>query len=408
MPLCAQIGPMNITERTGAQHPLDTFMNTGGTLRDAPKFVDMDNDGDLDCFLHYWNSSTQIQEYRYLENIGNVNNPFFRERFGLSIALDGIQMSKVAFVDIDDDGDPDFFASNSYYSPREIMYYENTGPVTGPQFIKRTGTMNPLNSLVPLYDATFGVDTVGLMVAPMLSFVDIDNDGDMDCFSASCFEDSIPEYFWFYENIGTASTPVFQKSTQAVNPMGSIIIANNDKMDVQSVVFIDLDHDNDYEALYLIKDTLISLENTGTASNPVFNRLYINLMDSVSVFANFSDCEFSFVDIDNDNDYDVFRSLPNVLRFYENIDTATNTTVVEALGESFSIMVTYPNPSSGIVHFDKLMTGNMQIYTISGQEVYSRELQEAQTLNLSELDKGLYFMILSTAREKIRTTVLIE
>jgi hypothetical protein len=192
--------------------------------------------------------------------------------------------------------------------------------------------------------------------------------------------------------------------------MGSIIIANNDAMDMQAVVFIDLDHDNDYEALYQIEDTLISLENIGTASNPVFNRLYINLLDSVSVFSSsFSNNEFSFVDIDNDNDYDVFRSTTaNELRFYENIDTATHTTIVEALGESFSIMVTYPNPTSGIVHFDKLMTGNMQIYTITGQEVYSRELQEAQTLNLSELDKGLYFMILSTAREKIKATVLIE
>ena len=82
--------------------------------------------------------------------------------------------------------------------------------------------------------------------------------------------------------------------------------------------------------------------------------------------------------------------------------------VPEILQESFPLFVTYPNPSKGIINFEKALSGSLKIYNISGQEVYAKELEEAQTLNVAHLESGLFFMDLQTAKERIRTTVLIE
>ena len=410
----AQIGTLNITERDSSLNPLDTFVLLD--MVNAPRLVDIDADGDLDCFLWIRDVSNQRTQYRYLENVGTANNAFFVERFMTDNPLFNIEMFNLTFVDIDNDGDYDYFASNGLYaSSREVMFYENTGTAASAQFVKRTGSLNPLDGLIALFDATFGPSVFSLNIGPGFSFVDIDADGDMDLFTVNCAQDSIPEYFWYYENTGTAVAPVFQKQLQSANPMGNIIVNTATtlaRVYYQSPVFIDLDADNDLDCLYQISDTLHTLENIGTASNPNFLRLYTNIMDSVNT-APERVSEFSFADIDNDNDLDVFylyKSLSFIdLRYFENLtDTITGNHSIQDFIGSFSKIVTYPNPANDIVHFDQQLSGSIRLYNISGQEVYAAELRGQQQMNVASLQNGLYLMLIDDSKHIKKATILIE
>ena len=135
-------------------------------------------------------------------------------------------------------------------------------------------------------------------------------------------------------------------------------------------------------------------------------------MDSVNTPpASFS--EFSFADIDNDNDLDVFYAylaFPlNDLRYFENLaDTITGNHSIQDFIGSFSKIVTYPNPANDIVHFDQQLSGSIRLYNISGQEVYAAELRGQQQMNVASLQNGLYLMLIDDGKHVKKATILIE
>ena len=93
----------------------------------------------------------------------------FAAQTGDNNSFNGVDVgtySVPTFVDIDNDGDIDAFIGEDSGT---INYYKNTGSNSSPTFTAQTGGNNPLN----------GVD-VGSASKP--SFVDIDNDGDIDVF----------------------------------------------------------------------------------------------------------------------------------------------------------------------------------------------------------------------------------
>ena len=95
----------NFVERTGALNPCDTIPGNAWVA----EFVDIDNDGDLDMFRSSYNTSF-VQIIDYYENTGTVNAPFFEQRVGANNPLDGAEYTThLEFVDIDGDGDMDCF-----------------------------------------------------------------------------------------------------------------------------------------------------------------------------------------------------------------------------------------------------------------------------------------------------------
>jgi hypothetical protein len=412
-PASGQLTALNLQLDT-INNPLDTFATT--TSRYAPEFVDIDNDGDLDVFYNNVNSTVTASNIRYLENTGNANNPFFVERFGLNNPVDTITaIENIAFVDIDGDGDMDMFGSQLFYNSRTFYYYENIGTASAAAYSLQTGTNNPLDSVIHHQNILEPTSTIS---NAMPSFVDIDNDGDQDCFIFYDYGygNTVDKHVSYYENTGSSTNPVFLKQSNANNPMYALTFPTDIQLLFRrNIQFLDFDKDNDYDAMFLFLNNgngnTKLIENTGTAAVPSFSGTSIRLLDSLLYEGTWEYANVTIVDIDNDGDLDVFEGHKygtEPISYYENMDTTIISDMDILNKEKFSQFVTYPNPSNGIINFEKALTGSLKIYNISGQEVYAKELEEAQTLNVAQLESGLFFMVLQTAKERIRTTVLIE
>ena len=140
-----------------------------------------------------------------------TDNPFH----GAEVGND----AKLTFVDVDSDGDMDAFIGSD---DGDIFYFKNTGSATNPNFVKQTGTDNPFN----------GVD-VGENAAP--TFVDVDNDGDMDAFVGN--EGGNISYF---ENTGSTTNPTFVEQAGADNPFNGVKVEGH-----AAPTFVDIDSDDD-------------------------------------------------------------------------------------------------------------------------------------------------------------------
>jgi hypothetical protein len=417
-PAVGQVTQYNLVEHTGTANPLSglnpQFLN-------RPIFVDIDNDGDQDLFLEGWTASTD-NIMGYYENTGTVNAPNFVAQTGANNPLDGIGNGKfTTFVDIDNDGDMDCFRGNhAYYNDADCFYYKNEGTASTPNFVLQPDSLNPMDSVVSHLDA-LPIPATFVWLAPMLSFVDIDNDGDMDCFAAVYTYGSYsgPEDIWYYENVGTAITPSFMRQTEVNNPLGNteVILNSLYYTNKQSIVFKDTDKDGDMDAILtstggtgvgapLPTRHTPFFENQGTANNPNFVLSTNTPIDSAFTGSVSYKQTYALVDIDGDNDLDVFRVAINAdsIAFFENMDTTT-LSITEIEEASFSI---FPNPTTGLVYFEKSIEGQASIYNELGQNIYVKELKNEQYLNLSKLGNGIYFLVIETDKERIRKTILIE
>jgi Ca2+-binding RTX toxin-like protein len=244
-------------------------LNDIGVLA-TPTFVDIDNDGDLDAFVG--EAFGSISFYR---NTGTASNPVFAAAsinpFGLNNAGFYIDPN---FGDIDNDGDLDAFISNS---DGNTLFYRNTGTTVNPVFA--AAITNP-----------FGLSDVGSQANS--TFVDIDDDGDLDVFVGNLDGNVL-----FFRNTGTSSSPVFAAAT--ANPFGLSDVGSQ-----ASPSFMDSDGDGDLDAFVGNLDgNILFFSNTGTSSNPVFAAAGTNPLGLINVDSNASP---AFADIDNDGDLDAF------------------------------------------------------------------------------------------------------
>lgn len=267
--------------QTGAANPLD---GVSALLFATPTFVDIDNDGDYDCFLGGYYG------VKYYQNTGSATAPVFSEQTGANNPMVGINtgyFTNVSFTDIDGDGDQDAFVGH-YYG--DIRYFENTGSASAPTFEARTGADNPLDGVTTSFNWN------------KVSFVDIDKDGDQDAVIA---RSTGP--ITFYQNVGSATAPKFEVQTVASkNPFSRIVVDNNY---FANAVFGDFDDDGDMDMVFSegFYNNLTLFQDTGT------NDL-VDLAPTLSDNNVFSELDFTgqylmfpaVVDIDGDGDLDVF------------------------------------------------------------------------------------------------------
>lgn len=245
-----------------ADNPLDTIVSSSYIT--VLKFVDIDNDGDQDVFTGDLHSTYM----RYFKNTGTADNPVFEEQTGTDNPLPGIYALDFDFVDIDNDGDLDFF-----YGPfgAGLEFYRNTGTASAPVFVNEASPVTLPDTWMYLFP----------------EFTDVDNDGDYDLFAGGVDYDFGFQWKVFYaENKGTADTPDFEAQYGTANPL-------NLSMYIPGIAFVDIDNDGDEDAfigtypgqIYYFKNKTVNVgidvvKETGALSvypNPATNEIKIDL-----------------------------------------------------------------------------------------------------------------------------------
>ncbi|MBK3734600.1 DUF4347 domain-containing protein, partial [Azospirillum brasilense] len=204
-----------------AAEPSFTFVGTnpfgiGNTTYGTPTFGDLDGDGDLDLLLGNGSGLTVV--YR---NNGTATAPSFTmvgtSAFGIGQVGGGY--AKATLWDLDGDGDLDLlFGGND----GTLTVYRNVGTSASPSFTV-VGT-NP-----------YGLEDVGFASTP--TFVDIDNDGDLDVLVGNFDGNTV-----VFRNVGTNAAPSF--TVVGTNPYGL-----GDVGTAALPVFADLNGDGDLDAL---------------------------------------------------------------------------------------------------------------------------------------------------------------
>ena len=198
-----------------------------------PFFVDIDGDGDLDCFAgEYPNRGDQFSRVYFYRNEGSVTHPLFKAVSGAANPLSEVVTNTLSipyFIDIDADGDYDCFIGEG--TTGALLFYLNTGTPTHPFFEKQSAAFNPL-SMVALSSS-------GAAANP--AFADLDGDGDYDCVVA----DGSPT-LRYYRNAGTPAHPRFEHVSNqgSDNPFAAVArSAAAAGGGIYSLSFEDWDHD---------------------------------------------------------------------------------------------------------------------------------------------------------------------
>ncbi len=292
---------VEFTEQTGPiNNPLDAI--SAGTHA-APTFVDIDGDGNLDMFLGRGDGN--IDFYR---NTGTPASATFTQQTGVDNPFDGITFgieSVIDFADLDNDGDLDALVGDLTGSYRGFL---NTGTAAVPNFVEVTGDDNP-------FDA-FGVDDRS---SP--TFVDIDNDGDLDMFSGD--DGGSISYF---ENTGSEDEPEYTERTGVANPLNAVGV-NRDSV----LTFADLDNDGDLDVVIGERGgagggPLHVWENTGSVTGPTFSEVTgaASPLDGILI----DNGRPAFVDIDDDGDLDlIVGNDAGQIQFFENTANSSSASV---------------------------------------------------------------------------------
>jgi len=386
------------------------FGLTGGANYKLPTLADIDGDGDMDLLtVSYEGYSGNLEFY---ENTGTASLPAFSTTpeinpFGFTInAAQNETIWNMDLTDMDSDGDMDMllgaYVDNGATYDGTFFYYENTGTAQAPSFA--SPVMNP-----------FGIGTTNKIA--LLNLVDLDGDGDFDVFAT--------EYYgagFYFENTGTASTPIFSNGVEAPFNLTAFSGSNS----ISFVEFGDLDGDGDMDVLtsdFRYDDTsetyefpFFYQENTGNPTGPTFAAP--DFVNNPIAFDNLNDSLLAFIsitDLDNDGDMDVLMNaatydsntelFSNNWLYFENAETVKTEELFTDSNVQF-----YPNPTTGQVTIksdsDLLLT-DLKIYDITGRMVEQIKLTSS-SIDVSHLSNGVYILKVYNENEFLGGNKLIK
>ena len=290
----------SLTHQPSAFAAVTTQMPFAGTDSDNifnPAFIDLNGDGLLDIVVG--TSAGQIDAYvRALDGtvtkLVGTDNPF--------AMVNTDSFAAPAFVDFDGDGLLDLVVAGGF--GRGINSFRNNGDGS---FSEVTGPANPFDGLL-----------VGSQ--PDISFVDVDNDGDLDLLSSTL------SGFRYFRNDNGA----FSRQSGVNDPFSSLGLSSS------GTTFLDLDGDGFLDLIVRGQDGLEAARNNGNGTFTVLTHEQ-NPLYAQSVYANLPQA----VDYDGDGDMDLVYGI-----LFQGIGVLRNDA---APGTGIMIDVTWQNdaPTSG-------------------------------------------------------------
>jgi len=90
------------------------------------------------------------------------------------------------------------------------------------------------------------------------------------------------------------------------------------------------------------------------------------------------------------------------------VNSATQTNSIKTIAKA--ALKIYPNPNNtGTLNIENAANGVVSIYNTIGQKVMTHNMDETKSsVNISELEKGLYIVILQINGEKLTTKLIVE
>jgi hypothetical protein len=306
---------------------------SGGHNNLEHQFVDIDGDGDLD--IMYLDSDGT---YGWFENTGTKFNPLFKYSM---TEIPGLKFSYwYFFIDIDSDGDQDYFTANN----DRISLYINEGTPMTPSYFLAKDTVKDNNG-DPIF-SEYSCNPV---------FVDIDNDQDYDFISGNT-----AGTLSYFENIGNSQNFNFKFITDFWQEIYIGPVSNNPLHGASSIDFVDIDDDGDQDLFWgdFFSKSLYVIENQGTANSADMIKVSdIYPVNSDSVYTSGFNMP-RFADIDADGDFDLFVSVlyvstvPQSIMFYENMGTAQSSNQIFQTNDYLKTLDVSNNSSPVFIDID--------------------------------------------------------
>ena len=347
------------------------FQIVQNTPMSTPTLGDMDGDGDLDLLVSVYNNSADMV---YYQNIGTTQSPVYDapviNPFDIVPPSD---ITRPTLVDIDSDGDLDIFMWEFYNYQSKIMFMENIGTATAPQYAGRI--LNPQ-----------GIEWPGTISQTRPTFADIDNDGDLDMMLASTFDISVQM------NVGTATAAQFD------SPMNSPFGIDLGFVAGRAIsTWVDIDNDGDYDILSLLEEGTFAIqENTGSPSVPQYAPVQENVFGLAPLNAETFSMTVGDLDADGDNDI-LTGEMDGPILFHENMGASVSTKRLIAQ----NMVELFPNPTSKVISIQTdLEIKSMEVYDILGRSVSKKEFN-GNTIDVTALNKGSYILKFTTTENEL-------
>jgi len=327
----------------------EPFGLDGFDYRGAMAFGDLDNDGDQDFFM-----STYSNGMIFRENIGNgvITN------FSASQQINTIPFVYFPnLIDMDGDGDLDIIGLDYNYGGDGEISFEYAENIGSPEVYSfQNVVINPFNLETVLNSVALKYNSFAI--------ADFDADGDFDMLVSSLYQNTNSELFFYIENIGDSQNPDFEISE--VNPIGIFGVPHDAigfSLDLNAG---DIDNDGDVDLMGFDSFGVWHfVENQGTPEQFLFNVAQDQAFGLMETDPYSSYVPAAITDIDNDGDLDVFsvdffyfQFARDIIVFQENtcFDNSDEEIVFDGPFESFNGLT-----SGGIISSDRVLPNFVDI-----------------------------------------------